>query len=78
MVEDVAGKGQQTTQQPTINRSVEDAMTSAEATAIVMVEARVRVGWQRHWRQRRQLLMAVAVDGGGGNGVVAVIVNNNN
>ena len=38
-----AGKEQQTTQQPTINRSVGGAVTLAEAAAIVTAEARVRV-----------------------------------
>ena len=43
--DNAAGKEQQTTQQPTIYRSIGGAVTLAEAATIVRVEARVRVWW---------------------------------
>jgi hypothetical protein len=43
MADDAAGKGRQMTQQPTIDRSVEGAMTLAKATAMVTAEARASV-----------------------------------
>ncbi len=44
MADDAAGKGQQTTQQPTIDRSVGDTVTLAEAALILTAEARVANG----------------------------------
>jgi hypothetical protein len=56
MADDASGKGRQTTQQPTINRSIGGAMTLAKAAAMVMVMAEARAGawWQQHWRRLRQ------------------------
>ena len=42
MADNAAGKEQQTTQQPTIDRSVGGAVTLVEAAAIVRAEARMR------------------------------------
>ncbi len=55
-MDNAAGEGQQTTQQPTIDRSVRGAVTSAEAAAIVTAKARVTPP---------PLSTAVVVNGGG-------------
>jgi hypothetical protein len=52
MADNAAGKGRQTTQQPTIDRSVGGAMTLAKAAVMVMEEA--RVWWRQHWRRRQR------------------------
>jgi hypothetical protein len=91
MANNAAGKGRQMTQQPTINRSIKGAVTSAEAAAIVTVEARVPLpplstevvvdgggGGMEPMAPMAASLTAVAVDGGGGDGIVAAAVNNNN
>ncbi len=91
MADNAAGKGRQTTQQPTIDRSVRGAVTLAQAAAIVMVEARVLPpplstavvvdgggSGMEPTAPMAALLTAVAVDGSGVNGVVAAAVDDNN
>ncbi len=90
-MDNAADKGQQTTQIPTINRSIRGAVTLAEAAAIVMAEARVLPphllitvvvngggGGMEPMALMEALLTAVAVDGDGGNGIVAATVDDNN
>jgi hypothetical protein len=91
MADNAAGKGRQMTQQPTIDRSVTGAVTSAQAAAIVTVEARVPLpplstavvvdrggGGMEPTSPMAASLTAVAVDGGGGNSVVAAAIDDNN
>jgi hypothetical protein len=91
MADDAAGERQQTTQQPTINRSLRGAVTLAQAAAIVTVEARVPPppllravvidgggSGMEPMAPMAVSLMAVAVDGSGGNGVVTAAVKDNN
>jgi hypothetical protein len=91
MAENAAGKGQQTTQQPFIDRSVRGAVTLAQAAAIVTAEARVPPpplltavvvdgggGGMEPTAPMAALLTAVAVDVGGSNGIVATAIDDNN
>jgi hypothetical protein len=91
MADNAAGEGRQTTQQPTINRSVRGAVTLAEAAVIVMVEARVPPpplltavvvngggGGMEPTAPMAAPLTAVAVDGVGSDGNVAATVDQNN
>jgi hypothetical protein len=91
MAVDAAGKGQQMTQQPTIDRSVRGAVTLAQAAAIVTAEARVPPpplltavvvngggGGMEPMAPMAASLTAVAVDGSGSDGVVAAAVDDNN
>ena len=79
------------TQQPTIDRSIRGAMTSAQAAAIVTAKARVLPppfltavvvdggsGGMEPMAPMATSLTAVAVDGGGGNGDVAAAIDNTN
>ncbi len=55
MVDNAAGQGQQSIQQPTINGSIGDMVTLVEAAAMVTVDARARAWqWRGWWQQRRQ------------------------
>jgi hypothetical protein len=47
MADDVAGEGQQMTQQSTIDRSVGGAVTLLKAAAMVTVDARARAWWRQ-------------------------------
>jgi hypothetical protein len=68
MADDAAGKGRQTTQQPTINRSIGGAMTLAKAAVMMTMEARARAWW---WQQRAAGHHPVVVVDGGGKEVIA-------
>jgi hypothetical protein len=79
--DNAAGKGQQTTQQPTIDRSIGGAMTLAKAAVMVTAEARARAWWRRHWRRRQRRavvhhpVVVVVVDGSGKDVIAAAAIN---
>ena len=79
MADNAAGKGRQTTQQPTIDRSIGGAMTLAKAAAMVTAEARARAWWRQHWRRRQRRAVGhhpvVVVDGSGKDVIAAATID---
>ena len=67
MADNAAGKGQQTTQHPTIEMSIGGEMTLAKAAVMVTAEARARAWWRRQRRPSTEAgeVVVGAFDGGG-------------